>query len=103
MRKTVISLLVFSFTFTLIISSVSWSQLQPLSPSPEGTKLDCKWEETKYKNEKGFKCIGKDCPTCVKNVESNLIKLKKACCKCYRTPYGPYVCTGECCFDVLKP
>lgn len=103
MKRMVISILISFLVLSIFVAGISWSQPQPLSPSPEGTKLDCKWVETKDKNEKGFKCIGKDCPICVKNVESNLAKSKKACCKCYKTPYGPYVCTGECCFDVLKP
>lgn len=102
MKRMVILIFISFLILSVFVAGISWSQLQPLRQSPEGTKLDCKWEETKYKNDKGFKCIGKDCPTCVKNVESNLIKLKKACCKCYRTPYGWYICYGECCADILK-
>lgn len=108
-KQSLIAFLAGVLILTFIFSFVWAYQGQPQPSVRQKIALDCQWEETKVDNEIGWKCTGKDCETCAKNVESKAKQLGSKlraklveCCRCYRGADGVIICKGPCCRDICR-
>jgi hypothetical protein len=82
-------------------SEIEIIQKQKTDSQPTSATLDCKWEQIKEKGGIAWKCVGKDCEKCTKQVPSKAQSLKgRTCCKCEKTG-SYYICRGDCCHDVI--
>lgn len=68
-------------------------------PSVVWAELDCKWEQVKEKDGIAWKCVGKDCEKCVKDIES---KAGQKFCICRCEGNGWPICRGQCCSDLIR-
>ena len=67
-------------------SEIEILQKQKTDSQPTSAGLDCKWEQIKEKGGVAWKCVGKDCDKCTKQVPSKAQSLKgRTCCKCEKT------------------